>query len=151
MDEEGWPSVSRSWLCSLMLRGQRRSLRPIGFLPPATPPCFPFPARPPSQLHDCCSSCTLIGGKDLPERPCANTHVSPTSRSAPKPPPPQRRKRRRRRRRRRQRRPQRYKKETTVYVVSQTNVWRAAEAAMTDHPSSALRTPTGGMSARFIF
>lgn len=37
------------------------------------------------------------------------------------------------------------------YVVSQARLWRAAEAAAMDHPSSGLRTPTGDMSARYIF
>lgn len=37
------------------------------------------------------------------------------------------------------------------YVVSQARLRRAAEAAAMDHPSSGLRTPTGDMSARYIF
>lgn len=43
------------------------------------------------------------------------------------------------------------RQERDDYVVSQARVWRAAEAAAMDHPSSGLRTPTGDMSARYIF
>ncbi|CAM9931947.1 unnamed protein product [Pylaiella littoralis] len=37
------------------------------------------------------------------------------------------------------------------FVVSQARAWRAAEVAAMDYPSSGLRTPTGDMTARYIF
>ncbi|CAN0481638.1 unnamed protein product [Ectocarpus sp. 12 AP-2014] len=43
------------------------------------------------------------------------------------------------------------RQERDDYVVSQARVWRAAEAAAMDHPSSGLRTPTGDMFPRYIF